>query len=343
MTILHSGLTGVLRRWNHERKFGFLHIESDEHLKNQHPSGVFVHRRELPDPPYCDGDQYTFDIWLDEEKQKPECCNVVLIQSNKLQVATIVKWNDEKGFGFAEAADGTQVFVHTKMVKSAPVHENMKVSLNYRENPRRRGQYEARTIKLDDGHAGYQKDDQSFNERPRGSGGGYNRRGGGRGGRRDGRSRGRGRNRERDYDRGSGRAPNANGWISTDVIKTPKWGSEPSHQGGGSSSWLPKPGNPESGHGASGGNRPAEQKSYSNEAPYPNPYQSNQGSYDSNPNPYQPTTQNSYQTNPYQAPTGPPGPYQPEQNSYQSYQQQGSYQQGAYPASGTNTYQQQPW
>merc|ERR1719397_1722823 len=212
----------------------------------------------------------------------------------------------------------------------------MKVSLNYRENPRRRGQYEAREIKLDDGRAAYETDDQSFNDRPRGRGGGYNRRGGGRGGRRgDGRSRGRGRNRERDYNRGSGREPNANGWISTDVIKTPKWGSESSNRGGGSN-WLPKPGN-RSEPGPSGDHRPPEQERYSNEGPYSNPYQSNQGSYDSNPNPYQ-SNQNSYQPNPYQAPSGPPGPYQPEQNSYQNYQQQGGYQQGAYPASGTNTY-----
>ena len=76
MAILHAQLVGTLRRWNQERKFGFLHITSDEHLAHKFPSGVFVHRRELPDPPYGDGDEFSFDIWLDEEKQKPECCNL---------------------------------------------------------------------------------------------------------------------------------------------------------------------------------------------------------------------------------------------------------------------------
>ena len=77
-----------------------------------------------------------------------------MTRSNALQEATIVKWDNQKGFGFARTTDHVDVFIHSRMVNNAEMYVDMKVSLNYRENPRRRGQYEASTVKLDEGFAG---------------------------------------------------------------------------------------------------------------------------------------------------------------------------------------------
>jgi len=85
MPIVHQQLIGILKRWDQERKFGFVHITSDEQLAQKFSSGICVCSRELPNTPVTNGDEFSFNIWLDAETQKMECCDVIMTRSSALR------------------------------------------------------------------------------------------------------------------------------------------------------------------------------------------------------------------------------------------------------------------
>ena len=101
------------------------------------------------------GDEVTFDIVKDEKRGKVECGNVKLVRSLTPQKAYLMKWVEEKGFGFAEIADsGLNVFVHARLFEGpCPVDIGGELWVKVMQNQRRPDKFEA--YEVDCGYQNY--------------------------------------------------------------------------------------------------------------------------------------------------------------------------------------------